>query len=128
MPFLTKLEIEPYNGPLWRLTNPLMYEFPDGTALFTIPEGFICDLESTPWYMRWYLPEDTKRHQAAVVHDWLYTTHEYSKDMADKIFKWILLDIGISEDIAHKMYLAVKWFGKKGWESSHKGVNSGKRQ
>lgn len=120
MPFLTELDIKPAEENLWVLDTPLIYSFPDGTVTITVPAGFKCDLESTPWYIRWYLPANSKRNTAAVIHDWLYTTHECTKELADLLYKQVLLDIGVDDKTAVKMYYAVKLFGGSRWKKKKK--------
>lgn len=120
MAFLTELQIKPAKENFWRLTAPLIYEFPDGTVTIIVPEGFECDMESIPWYIRWYLPENSIREQAAVVHDWLYTTHECTRELSDQLFKQVLLDIGVSKRTANLMYQAVRLFGGPHWKAKER--------
>ena len=59
---------------LWQLLSPLVWEVTaNGCCVYIrVPEGFVSDLASFPWFLRWYYPPDGPWAPAAVVHDWLY--------------------------------------------------------
>ena len=80
--------------------------------------GFFCiDGASIPKFLwaLYYHPFDALVILAALVHDWLYWSHQVPKEEADLIFKELLILNGVPEDTAHQMYVAVSLFGNLSW-------------
>ncbi len=110
MGFLTSLRVELIAHNTWRLTQPLRYQCRPGRTI-VVPEGFITDFASVPRIpVAWLLTGDTG-HRAAVVHDWLYQSHERSRKDADRLFYRILREDGEPVWRASLMYAAVRLFG-----------------
>jgi hypothetical protein len=65
---LHKLDI---GWPNIMLMSELRFLDRDG-RLWTVPEGFVCDLASVPWFGRWLVPRAGRHNRAAVLHDWLF--------------------------------------------------------
>lgn len=84
----------------------------DGEVI-TVPEGFVTDAASVPRLFWSFLPPLGRYTKAAVVHDYLYRTHLKTKEEADKIFLWLMEDLGVEKVRRTVMYYAVKWFGGK---------------
>lgn len=81
-----------------------------------IPAGFIYDLASVP---RWPLMGSIflgRASRAALPHDWLYWTHQFPRDVCDRIFLEAMLSTGVPADIADSMYLGVRAGGWAAWE------------
>lgn len=87
----------------------------DGEVI-TVPEGFTTDAASIPRLFWSFLPPLGRYTKAAVVHDYLYRTHLKTKEDADKIFLWLMEDLGVEKVRRIAMYYAVKLFGKKAYE------------
>lgn len=87
----------------------------DGEVI-TVPEGFTTDAASIPRLFWSFLPPLGRYTKAAVVHDYLYRTHLKTKEDADKIFLWLMEDLGVEKVRRTVMYYAVKLFGKKAYE------------
>lgn len=43
----------------------------DAMGLVTVPEGYVTDFASIPFFARWILPQCGHSARAAVLHDWL---------------------------------------------------------
>jgi len=88
--FLTSLRIEEISSQgrgTWELVNALAYksELLDYTII--VPSGFITDLASVPRIPVAFTFVGCMAHRAGVVHDWLYTSHEVDRALADKILR-----------------------------------------
>ena len=81
--------------------------------------GFITDGASVPKSLQWlYNPYD-KYINAAVVHDYLYSTYNstgINRILADKIFKHIMKETGVDDRTVRRFYVAVKYFGETSWK------------
>ncbi len=85
--------------------------------VFTIAKGYQFDGASIPpvFWIAFYSPYDPKVIKAALVHDFLYDTHEVSRKEADQVFKSFLEEKGVPRPRAFLMWLAVRMFGWIGW-------------
>lgn len=84
--FLTSLCWDQIGVQSYILTAPLRYKSNLAEALIEVPAKFVTDGESCPRY----LPIINSlfgnvAEEPAVVHDWLYYTAVYTRDMADKV-------------------------------------------
>lgn len=116
--YFSELEAEPtgesWNGlPFYKLLKPLTY-YDD---LITVNAGFLTDFASIPKGFRDKLPAFREYAPAAVVHDYLYSTHTVSdRFTADNIFLRAMKDCGTPWRGRWAMYLAVRLFGAAAWE------------
>lgn len=78
-----------------------------------VPSGFETDLASIPrWYWSIISPARSDLMQAAIVHDYLYSTpNRFTRKECDSIFYHLLIEDGVSEYTALKIYMAVRIFG-----------------
>lgn len=92
----------------------------DGCVIGTIivPAGIVSDFASVPrFFWRIISPIDPDVRLPAIIHDYLYTSQIWSKEIADLIFLEALLAHEAPRWKARAMYKAVDWFGGKAWES-----------
>jgi hypothetical protein len=86
--FLNTLSMERYGEPdsgKWILTKPLVYRSVVAGQTFIVPAGFVTDLASVPRLpVVYWLTGDTC-DEAAVVHDYLYSTHMTTRAVADSV-------------------------------------------
>lgn len=115
--FMTKLEVELVDDTendgrgCWRLKNPLAYESDVAGKIITVPEGFCTDFASVPRIpVAYWLTGDTA-HEAAVVHDFLYSTGELPRAKADDVLMEAMTVTGIPAWRRYAMYWAVRAFG-----------------
>jgi hypothetical protein len=89
-----------------------------------VDAGTISDFASVPrFFWRIISPFDDDVRMPALVHDFLYTTQVWEKDVADLIFREALQVRGAPAWKVNAMYNAVKWFGGKAW-AAHKAAKA----
>ncbi|MCF2858352.1 DUF1353 domain-containing protein [Pseudoalteromonas sp. SMS1] len=84
-----------------------------------VPKYFQYDGASIP-AVAYYLvgtPFNPRYMKAALVHDWLYHTHEIHRASADKLFYQMLCDAGVGNTKAVMMKFAVEKFGSWYWHN-----------
>lgn len=92
--FITELQAElvddvenEYRGQ-WRLLQPLVYESDVAGKTFAAPTGFITDFESCPRVPVVFYLFGEICHEAAVIHDYLYTHPDLcDRATADAVLK-----------------------------------------
>ena len=93
-----------------------------------VPKGFETDGASIPKLLRIVGTPFTGNYtRAAIVHDWLYSTHIMSKDEADTIFYNCMLEDGVSSLKAKSMYYSVKWFGYNAYNKDKSIINENRK-
>jgi hypothetical protein len=111
--FLTTLKVEELDDTsndgrgTWQLLAPLVYQSDLAQRTITVPEGFITDYASVPRIPITYLLAGDTAHPAAVVHDWLYTTHQFDRATSDSILKEAALTEGVPSWRANIIYAGV---------------------
>lgn len=127
--FVTRLEVELIADDkndgrgVWRVTLPLVYES-DIAGKITVPAGFVTDFASVPRIpVAYWLAGDTA-HEAAVIHDFLYTAGETSRATADAVLREAMAVSGVPEWRRQVMYLAVRLFGRSRFGGSNASANS----
>lgn len=112
--FRSRLVLTPTeDGHRWELEDPLIYQGARDT--FTVPRAFETDLASVPRWFWWAFPPFGPWSAAAVLHDWLYSTHQVSRKDADGIFLRVMLASGTKLWRAAVAYRAVRIFGGSAW-------------
>lgn len=109
MPFTTDLVVKEIDDVRWQLASDLVYH--GNKDIFTVPAGFKTDFASVPKIFWNILPPTGRYTKAAVLHDWLYTTHATSKEDADGLFRRIMEEEDVGVIKRNIMWLAVKFFG-----------------
>jgi hypothetical protein len=99
----------------WQLLTPLAYKSDVADMLFVVPAGFVTDFASVPRIPIAYLLAGDTAHQAAVVHDWLYSTHEVARDMADTVLREAALVSGVPAWRAWAIWVGVRVGGASRW-------------
>ena len=118
--YLTELDVRHIDGKKWKVINAFLYEKNNGDII-TVPVGYITDFASIPRLFWRVIGHPAGKHgKAAVIHDYLYSTHLYSKKESDKIFYNGMRVSGVSWIKVSLMYNIVKWFGKKDWKKAVK--------
>ena len=109
------------------LDTPLVYIIPENfsypalRALSVIaPEGFVSDLASIPKVAQVIFSKLGKHRRAAVIHDHLYYTGHYTKQISDLIFLYAMKDDSVNIIKRRLMYHAVKYGGYFAWKNHRK--------
>ena len=85
--------------------------------IITVPMGFVTDLTSIPRLFWSILPRWEAYGPAAIIHDYLYFSHEKTKDEADLIFYEGMIVLGVKKSTATIMYNSVKFFAASSYKN-----------
>jgi hypothetical protein len=88
--FITRLALEVADNSddgRWILTETLVYQSDVADDTFIVPSGFQTDLASVPRLPLVFLLTGDSSRQASVVHDWLYSTHQVRRSVADAVLR-----------------------------------------
>lgn len=96
------------SGKNWELRGPLTYESGIYSVPIVVPEGFLTDLASIPFFARWVLPVNDSHRLAAVVHDYLCRHDGFDRPLADRIFLEAMAVLGVPRWKRWPMFLAVR--------------------
>ena len=118
-----KLGKGPRGRSTYKLLAPLVYVSDALASTITVPAGFITDYASVPRLPLVFLVTGDKAHEAAVIHDWLYTTHahegrEVSRELADRVFREAVAVAEESATLAGLMYAGVRLGGAGAWDAA----------
>lgn len=103
------------DGIRFRVMETLVYTARDG-RVFMVPVGFVTDFASSRVW-RWnLLPARAAYSEAAVLHDYLYSTGDVGRADADLLFHESLEFSGVGSFTRWKAYRAVRMFGWKAWD------------
>lgn len=83
-----------------------------------VPRGFVTDLASIPRILWPVLPPTERYTHAAIVHDFLYWEQTVSREVADKIFRISMIELGVSRWKLNIIYLSVKFLGGPAWRKN----------
>jgi len=98
----------------WVLVEPLVYHSDIAQRTFTVPAGFQTDLASVPRLPVVFLLTGNAARQAAVVHDWLYSSHEVDRATADAVLREASQCIGVPGWRRWLMWAGVRRLGGAG--------------
>jgi hypothetical protein len=94
----------------WELLQPLVYHS-DLLGTIIVPKGFQTDFITMPRLPLLFDLMGDSAHQAATLHDWLYTTGNVPRDIADEILYEAVRASGLAKWRAVLMYIPVRIFG-----------------
>jgi hypothetical protein len=98
------------------LDAPLVYESEVAGRIFVVPTGFETDLASVPRLPLAYMLFGGVGDAAAVVHDFLYSTQEVSREMADDVLEEAMRVSGVAGWRRYPMWFGVRLFGGSHWK------------
>ena len=119
-----KLILEPISNGKAILLEEYVYDI--NGYLIRVPKSFITDGASVPHSLQWLYNPYGKYINAAVIHDYLYSSYNntgINRTLADKIFKHIMKETGVDDRTIRRFYIAVRCFGETSWK--HKLQNEG---
>jgi len=109
MPFRSKgVHTVTSESGLFELTEVVSYHSRKFDEFVTVPIGFKTDFASIPRIARVLINRNGKSREAAVVHDYLYKRHIYSRKIADHIFLEAMQDSDVNVFVRRSMYMAVR--------------------
>lgn len=100
-----------------KLLAPLVYASDRLGRTVTVPAGFVTDFASVPRIPVAFLLAGGCADPAAVIHDWLYTTHEVDRATADAVFREAILAGGDPSWRAWLMWAGVRIGGARPYEA-----------
>lgn len=83
---------------------------------FVVPKGFVFDGASIPPILWTFLHPMGRYRNAALVHDYLYSTGRVEKYRADDIFLEMMAKLKVPLHRRRLMYRAVQLFGRGGYQ------------
>lgn len=92
----------------WRVVVPLEYESDIAKRTITVPVGFVTDLASVPRLPVVYLACGDRASEAAIVHDYLYSTGLLPRRVADDVLLEAALATGVPRWRALAMWAGVR--------------------
>ena len=113
----TKLILDPISNGKAILLDDYVYSI-NGYDI-KVFRGFITDGASVPKSLQWLYNPYGKYINAAVIHDYLYSTYNntgINRTLADKIFRHIMKETGVDNRTRRRFYNAVKYFGETSWK------------
>lgn len=117
-----KLGSGPRGRSTYKLLAPLVYQSDMIGRTISVPFGFVTDYASVPRLPLAFLVTGDRAHEAAVIHDWLYTTHvidhlEIPRELADAIFREAVEAAEGKAWLATLMWLGVRLGGSAAWDA-----------
>jgi len=108
------------NGEKWVVRKEFFYDvgFEGSKDTIVVPSGFVTDFASVPRVLWSIFPKWGVYGPASIIHDYLYFSHEKTREEADYIFYEGMLVLGIKKWKAKILYNAVKIFGKDNYKKS----------
>lgn len=113
--FNDHLQVEQVDDAHWRLLRSFVYDSDVAKARIIVPNGFVTDFASVPRVPVAYWLFGGEAQAAAVIHDFLYTTGIFPKDVADSVFYEAMRASGIGLLRARFMYWGVSYGGGAAW-------------
>lgn len=103
----------------WILDENLVYE--NEAYVITVCAGFDFDFASIPWFFRRVLPKNGRNYdRASCLHDALYASRVFTKDLCDAIFYEAMIADNVNDVLASIMFSAVSIAGNSAYyESEH---------
>jgi hypothetical protein len=114
--FITPLRAEK-SGEYWTILQPLVYESDVAQQVFAVPEGFVTDFASVPRLPLAFLLTGDSAHEAAVIHDFLYSTNKVPRSLADRVFEEAAQVSGEPGWKAWLMWAGVRLGGWMAWNN-----------
>ena len=111
--FLTEcvLRFSDHDGGMRTVIEPLVYQSDVAGMTITVPAGFQTDMASVPRLPIVFLLFGNTSDEAAVVHDYLYSTKLVAREVADAVLREASLTTGVPRWRAQAMWAGVRMFG-----------------
>lgn len=104
---------DPYD---WSIVEPVIVELSNGDTM-KISIGFVTDFASVPRRLWSFVAPIGCYNIASLIHDYIYTKHNYSRSFADNEFLLWLNLLSPKNRVRNKvMYYSVKLLGNKRFE------------
>jgi len=116
--FTEPLLVKDLNDGFFEVTRDFRYYVGEENSVeyIDVPKGFITDFYSVPQIFQFLIPKAGTGNQAAVLHDYLYTNHLYTRKRSDDIFLEAMSVLRVAKIKRFIIYSAVRIFGKFAYE------------
>lgn len=108
----------------WVLKNELIYDSDVAAQVFVVPVGFTTDFASVPRIPFVFDLLGDIAHAAAILHDWLYTSHVVPRDVADAVLKEAAVATGVAPYKAWLLWAGVRAGGASHWDPAPAGTDA----
>lgn len=118
--FTTKLSLDVIGYQAYEVTKPLVWE--DGEVIIQVNPGFDFDGASIPRAL-WSVvgsPMTDGYQRAGCLHDALYASEYFAREVCDKLFLEAMKSDGVSYIKRTAMYNAVRMFGWTVWRGHNR--------
>lgn len=88
-------------------------------APVVVPEHFLTDVGSIPRQLLGLLDAFGRGHEAAVLHDYLYSTQRFPRLMADCLLREALLTQGCPRFLADFVFAVLRLVGALAWNAAN---------
>ncbi len=100
----------------WEIIEPIIVMLTNGASL-KIPENYVTDFTSVPRILWSFIAPIGQYNLAAIIHDYLYTEHDYVRAFADREFlAWMNYFEPEHQTRNKVMFYALRIFGKPRWD------------
>ena len=113
--FVPVLKLQEFPQILWRLEDDLKFYSTVVGQWIIAPKEFITDGCSIPRMPFIYLLAGDKAEEAGYVHDWLYSSQMFPREICDQVLREAVMAMGYSQFLADSMFDAVRMFGGSHW-------------
>lgn len=116
--FLSKLELRVADNTddgRWIVAAPLIYQSDLARQTFIVPCGFQTDMASVPRLPLVFLLVGDSSRAASVVHDFLYSSHAVSRQVADGVLREASAVTQVPRWRRWIMWVGVRLFGASHW-------------
>ncbi len=108
--FISTLKVEETPSGLWKVVEDFSYHNKKDDII-VVPAGFLTDFASVPRIFWTLIPRYGKYTSASVLHDYLYSIKERSREESDRIFLDAMKVLKVSWWKRRVMWSAVRMFG-----------------
>jgi hypothetical protein len=116
VPFVPVLKLREQPSPYWQLLDRLRFYSIIVNDWVEAPKDFITDGCSIPRAPLLFLLAGGKANEAGYIHDGLYTSRKYPRDICDQILREMVMAMGYDQELADDFYFGVRLGGQSHWD------------
>lgn len=108
------------DGAHWIVRQPLTYRVGISSASVTVPVGFVTDFASIPQALQSIIRQNGPYILPAVVHDYLYWKQACTREQADQLFLFAMVENKVADVHRIAIHSAVRAAGSFAWDENTK--------
>ena len=113
------VDFKPFvDGAHWIVRQPMTYRIGNSQDTLTVPIGFVTDFASIPPALQSIIRQNGRYLLPAVVHDYLYWTQVCTREQADQIFLFAMIENSVGAVHRTALYEAVNVAGSFAWDDN----------